>query len=194
MSMPATQQHYWTAAEVRRLIDEHPEPTPRMELVRGELLVTPSPNRMHQRIVFELAKLIDAYVRRHRLGELLLSPSDTHLAPETILQPDLYVVPAEGDRRPRSTELVTRILLSVEVLSPSTARDDRVTKRAEYMRLGVPEYWIVDGDSAIIERWQPADERPQVHDRELVWHPAGAPEPFVLDVNGFFASVADDDA
>jgi hypothetical protein len=36
--------------------------------------------------------------------------------------------------------------LVVEVLSPSTARYDRITKRRRYQRSGVERYWIVTID------------------------------------------------
>lgn len=191
MSMPATQNRRWTAAEVRRLIAEHPDPTPRFELVNGELLVSPSPSRWHQRIVLELAILLRAYVEKHSLGEVLISPSDTHLDDETILQPDIYVDPAVEGKRPPLTALVTRLLLAVEVLSPGSARYDRVEKRYEYQRTQVPEYWIVDPDARTIERWRPTDERPEILDRQLVWRPVGGTEPFMLDIIAFFAGVSD---
>jgi len=191
MSMPAVQNRRWTAAEVRRLIDEHAEPTPRFELVNGELLVTPSPSRMHQRIVLSIIRLLADYVAAQHLGEVLTSPSDVRLAPELIVQPDVYVIPAENGRRPRAVGPVTQLLLAVEVLSPGSARYDRVNKRYAYQRAGVPEYWLLDPDAQVIERWLPSDLRPEVVDRELTWSPAGASVPLVLDVAAFFAGVAD---
>jgi Uma2 family endonuclease len=50
MVMPATQKRWWTEKEVRQLIEDSPGPTPRYELVDGELLLTPGPNLDHQRI------------------------------------------------------------------------------------------------------------------------------------------------
>lgn len=192
--MPAVHKRWYTAAEVRRLIDEHPDPTPRMELVHGELLVSPSPSRMHQRIVFELAKLLSAYVIEHRLGEVLTSPSDLDLAPELIVQPDIYVVPPVNGKRARSVDPVHRILLAVEVLSPGTARYDRVSKRHGYQEAEVPEYWIVDADARTFERWCPTDTRPEVLEREMVWQPEPTVEPLRLDIVAFFAAQSDDDA
>jgi Uma2 family endonuclease len=191
MSMPAVQNRRWTAAEVRRLIDEHPEPTPRYELVNGELLVTPSPSRMHQRIVVSIIRLLGDYVAAQHLGEVLTSPSDVRLAPDLIVQPDVYVIPAENGRRPRAVDPVTRLLLAVEVLSPGSARYDRVDKRYAYQGAGVPEYWLLDPDAQVIERWLPSDVRPEVLDRELRWQPAGALDPLVIDMAAFFAGVAD---
>jgi hypothetical protein len=45
--------------------------------------------------------------------------------------------------------------LVVEVLSPSTAQVDRARKRALYARVRFPEYWIVDVDERVVERWRP---------------------------------------
>ena len=90
----------------------------------------------------------------------------------------------------RRSDVVSRLLLAVETLSPSSARHDRVTKRPAYQRNRVPEYWIVDEMSRTIERWTPDDERPDVLAERLVWHPAGATEPFVLDLVAFFEAVA----
>lgn len=192
MSMPALQKRQWSAAEVRRLIDEHPEPTPRIELVHGELLVSPSPGKKHQRIVFELAVLLSQHVKEHRLGEVLISPADLDLAPGLIVQPDVYVIPSIGGRRPRAQDPTTRIILSVEVVSPGTARYDRVDKRYGYQEVGVSEYCIVDADARTFERWRPTDSRPEVLDRELVWHPDEAIGAFTLDIPAFFAAQSDD--
>ena len=47
MGMPAAIQHRWTADEVRALPDV---PGQRFEVVDGELLVSPSPVRRHQKV------------------------------------------------------------------------------------------------------------------------------------------------
>ncbi len=39
-----------------------------------------------------------------------------------------------------------------EVISPSSQRYDRVTKLRWYARLGIPEYWLVDGTARTVER------------------------------------------
>ena len=101
------------------------------------------------------------------------------------MQPDILVVPA-GSLPPRGTT-VERVLLAVGVISPSSARHDRVRKRPHYQRVGVPEYWIVDDQARLVERWQPGDERPEILAASLRWEPEGASEPFVLDLKGYFA-------
>jgi Uma2 family endonuclease len=80
-------------------------------------------------------------------------------------------------------------ILVIEILSPSTARYDRITKRRRFQRSGIPEYWIVDLDARAIERWRPADERPEILDERLVWHPPGAAQPLELDLPRYFTEV-----
>jgi Uma2 family endonuclease len=48
--------------------------------------------------------------------------------------------------------------LVVEILSPSTAASDRRAKMALYARFGVPEYWIVDPDTARIDAFALVDQ------------------------------------
>gem|GEM_PF-2222626 len=79
------------------------------------------------------------------------------------------------------------LLVAIEVLSPSSARYDRVTKRALYHRR-VREYWIVDLDARLIERWRQGHDRPEILTATLEWTPEGATQPFTLDIQSFFAS------
>ncbi|HEY5061465.1 MAG TPA: Uma2 family endonuclease, partial [Gemmatimonadaceae bacterium] len=122
---------------------------------------------------------------------LRLSPSDVRLTPELVVQPDLFVIPSDNGRRPSAAAPVTHVLLSIEVLSPDSARFDRVLKRRAYQAAGVPEYWIVDPDAQTIERWRPADNRAEVLDKMLTWRPDDRLE-LTVDVGALFAEVTDD--
>jgi Uma2 family endonuclease len=185
----------WTADRVRaELVDVDPD-SPlsryRFEFVDGELLVSSSPAYVHQRAVGELYVLLREYLDRAGVGEALLSPSDVELAPNDTAQPDVYAIPREEGARLlalRRHEPARRLLLAVEVLSPSTVRNDRLKKRRHYVRNRV-EYWVVDLDARLIERNAPGDPRVDLHGEELVWHPEGAPEPLVIDVAAYFARV-----
>ncbi len=112
-------------------------------------------------------------------------------SPERLVQPDVFVVPLVDGRRPRSFGEAKRLLLAAEVLSPSTARQDRVEKRALYREESVAEFWIVDLDARTFERSTPADSRIDVLDLRVEWTPEGASMPFVLDVPAYFAEVLD---
>jgi Uma2 family endonuclease len=160
MVMPDTLP--WTRARVLAL----PDDGNRYELLDGELVVTPSPAFRHQSVVGELMAVLQPHVRAHRLGRLLSSPADLFSRLGQLAQPDLFLLPTrvvgEWEAHPVPS-------LVIEVLSPSTARYDRGLKRRFYQRAGVPEYWIVDPDARMVERWRPGDERPEPLDATLEW-------------------------
>jgi Uma2 family endonuclease len=43
---------------------------------------------------------------------------------------------------------VTDLVLVIEIVSPGSEAMDEVTKRREYALAGIPQYWVVDRDSA----------------------------------------------
>jgi Uma2 family endonuclease len=141
---PTVQRGPYRASDYWQL----PEGAP-VELIRGELVMSPAPKSSHQIIVGEL------YVRLHRAaakggGLCLAAPTDVILSDDTILQPDVLYVAKErrsiiGDRVNGPPDLV------IEVLSPGAERRDRVQKLDLYAQHGVPEFWIVDPRAQNIE-------------------------------------------
>jgi Uma2 family endonuclease len=184
MAMPVTRR--WTTADVRALTRED-RPWPRYELIDGELIVTPAPRGPHQFAAFELGVQLYPYLERTAIGFVLLSPSDLELRAGTITQPDVFVVPMGAERRHDTPEWsdVRSLLLAVEVLSPSSLRTDRVVKRDFYLANGVAEYWIVDLDERMIERWTPAQETPDLCRGTIAWTPLHR-EPLVIDLPVLF--------
>ncbi len=79
----------------------------------------------------------------------------------------------------------------MEVLSSTTARADRVAKRALFREEGVAAYWIVNLDSRIIERSTPEDARAEILIDRLEWTPAGAAEALASDLPAYFSRVLD---
>jgi Uma2 family endonuclease len=175
----------WTREEVLALQDAAP-PGVRYELIDGELLVSPSPNHPHQRCVAALLVLLYTYCKRHRIGWALTSPADIALDRASILQPDVFVVPWDTRPARRGWENVTRLPLAVEVLSPGTARGDRIVKRQFLQRQRVPEYWVVDTNAQVVERWRPGDDRPEQLEFGLTWRPAAEIEPLTIDLRELF--------
>lgn len=189
MVMPAIIRRRWTARDVRALLDESRR-WPRYELLDGELLVTPAPMVVHQEAAARLHVALHEYCESQDIGFVMESPADIELAPETIMQPDVFVVPAElAELEKVEWRSVRRLLLAAEVLSPSTLHQDRVLKREFYLDHGVEEYWIVDIDGRLFERWTPAAATPDIRRDVLAWQPAGATRPFVLDVASYFRSL-----
>ena len=166
---------YYTADMVRAL----PDDGHRYETVHGELLVTPAPGLEHQYVVLELAARLRDYLRIHPGGQVLISPADITWAPDVLVQPDVFVT-AIAEARTFDWKQIKTLLLAIEVLSPSTSRYDRFTKRRLYQEYGVPWYWTVDIHGRADEIWTPEAACPAIEREQLVWHPRGATEPLVI--------------
>jgi Uma2 family endonuclease len=185
MGMAASSTKLWTVDEVHAL----PDDGNRYEVVDGELFVSPAPTWQHGRAVRQLYLRMAAYIGGQPVADVILAPADVTYGPRTVVQPDLFAVPLVGGRAPRTWAEAGRLLLAVEVLSPGTARADRHVKRRLYQREGVPEYWIVDVDARLVERWRPEDERPEILVETLDWRPDAAHPPLVVDLPAYFVEV-----
>jgi len=173
---------YWTADMVRAL----PEDGQRYEVVHGELLVTPAPRPWHEEVAIRLLESVRAYLRAEPVGHAFSSRSDLSWGRRDVLvSPDLFVVPLEEARRLDWLSLRT-VLLAAEVLSPSSGRADRFTKRRLYQERHVPLYWVVEPEHHFVEVWQPEDDRPRIEREALTWHPPGAGTPFRLELSELF--------
>ncbi len=184
MGMAPPVPTYWSAEMVRAL----PEDGNRYEVVYGELLVTPAPRPWHEVLVARLMLELGTYLRREPVGIVLGSRADISWSPDTLVQPDVFVVPLAQARTLDWTRYQD-LLLVAEVLSPSTARSDRFVKRRRYQEAGVPLYWIVDGDRRHVEVWAPEVRFPQLERERLTWLPAGASFPFTLELAELFKAI-----
>ncbi|MFZ3588511.1 Uma2 family endonuclease [Bacillus sp. DJP31] len=111
--------------------------------------LSPSPTLKHQDVVTQLSVDFGLYLRGKKC-RLFVSPIDVCLSDETEIlnkvtewvAPDLVVVcdtSKIGNKR-----IVDSPDLVVEVLSPSTAKKDKLVKFNRYERADIKEYWIVD--------------------------------------------------
>ncbi len=187
MGMPAVSPEITTIATLLAL----PDDGLRHELLDGVHVVTPSPTLLHQAILREIEHcLVTALAGADGL-QVFWSPADIVLGPRTLVQPDLFVVRHQPGRPPRTWEDVGVPVLAIEVLSPGTATRDRGAKRRAYQHAGVAEYWIVDMDARLVERWRPDDDRPEVISETLRWHPEPTAPPLDIDLQALFARVLD---
>lgn len=128
------------------------------EAIDGEIIsMSPSPTPKHQDIVGELTAEFKMFLRGKECTAFL-APMDVCLfasrnsATDTILdwvQPDLLVVC--DPNKIGDINIFGAPDLIVEVLSPSTARNDRLIKYNSYEKAGVKEYWIVDPYNMTVE-------------------------------------------
>jgi Uma2 family endonuclease len=175
---------YYTADMVRAL----PDDGNRYEVVHGELLVTPAPRLWHQKIVTRMCAALDDYLRDELVGEALTAPADISWGRHVLVQPDVFVVP-RAEARTLDWAAIRTLLLAAEILSPSSQRADRFTKRRLYQERAVPSYWVVDGDQRQVEVWTPESEFPVVERERLIWLPRGAARAFTLELEDLFRSI-----
>ena len=188
MGMPHTAER-WTADMVRAL----PDDGKRYEGIDGELFVTSAPNTRHQRAVSGILARLWVYLRGSALCEAMASPADISFSEDRLVQPDVFVAPlGPGGRKARQWSEIRGLLLAVEVLSPSTARADRQVKRRLYQEERVGEYWIVDLDARVVERWRAGDDRPEIVAGTLRWRPDPSSAPFELALPLVFGEVLAD--
>ena len=76
-----------------------------------------------------------------------------------------------------------------EVLSPSTARYDRLTKRRRYQASSIRTYWIVDVDARLVETWHPDSSHPTIVDQSLEWQPEPSAAALTIELPAYFRSV-----
>jgi Uma2 family endonuclease len=175
---------YFTADMVRAL----PDDGNKYECVYGELLVSPAPRAWHEEIVGRLFERLRSYVASEQTYHVFGSRSDISWSDDTLVQPDVFVVPIE-EARTLSWASMKRLQLAIEVLSPSSKRADRFTKRRLYQDVRVPAYWVVDADAHEVELWTPEMRFPTVERERVVWHPEGISTPCVIVLADLFRPI-----
>ncbi len=116
----------------------------RLELIEGEVFVTPSPNTRHQRAVGRIFRTLSDFVEEHDLGEVFIAPYDVVFSRWTALEPDLLFIRKERSGIVTDANVQGAPDLVVEVLSPSNRAHDRERKLRVYEAAGVPELWYLD--------------------------------------------------
>ena len=143
-------------------LEQWPEDGRRYELYDGEVYVVPSPLPLHQIVSARLYDVLREYARAHG-GIVLYAPLDIVLTEYDVVQPDLLLF--TRDRQGLiNLRKVTRHQpdLAIEILSPSTASNDRGRKLRLLARHGVQEYWLVDPDAIRIEVYGLRGDRFQI--------------------------------
>jgi Uma2 family endonuclease len=126
------------------------------QIIDGELITSPRPASPHAHVVFSLSRVLGAFSEPLGNG---VSPGGWWILfePELHLGRDVLVPDLAGWRRERMPVLRDVPYFELmpdwvcEVLSPSTARLDRVRKMRVYAREQVRHVWLVDPSSHILE-------------------------------------------
>ena len=124
-----------------------PEGPPYYEYENGELTEMNRPTPRHQRVLQEISLELGLYLREHPGGRLFLEVN-VELLGGKVYTPDLVFIPPEAIPSLDEADVVrvTPRLIG-EILSPSTASRDQVTKLNTYAEAGVSWYWVIDPEA-----------------------------------------------
>ena len=124
----------------------------RCELIEGRLYAMATPTMAHQHVSREIFARLYLFLQG-KPCQVFYAPFSVRLnadeSDDTVVEPDILVV-CDEKKLEDGKGVVGAPDFIVEVLSPSTAKHDKVTKHRLYQRSGVREYWIVDPDDKLL--------------------------------------------
>lgn len=149
-----------TWQEFRQMEFDNNDPY-RYELINGELTRKQSPTFDHQLISRRIGYAITTYAMNAKAGELLNAPLDVVLDDGNCFQPDILFIKKERFFILDDKEqiIIGAPDLVIEILSKSSATNDKGVKKDTYEIHGVREYWLVDPVRKSIEVYALQDER-----------------------------------
>jgi Uma2 family endonuclease len=144
-----------------------PFETRNSDLIDGRVVVN-SPNAQHERIIGNLHIAFVLWQRQFGYHGQLTTQQPVKISHRRGYQPDASWFPAEQSSEPDQRAAFSGLpAIVVEVLSPSTRRLDLVRKRADYDRLLIPEFWLIDqATDSVLRCFRPAEG--QMYDDEIL--------------------------
>lgn len=127
-------------------------PGVRLELVDGEVAVSPSPIPDHAYTVGALYVILKNHVDENDTG-IVLMDVDTVFGEYDVRRPDIFYFTKARQRFIGQKAIEGPPDLAVEVTSPGNARSDRRDKFKLYAAGKVKHYWIVDPQQKTIESY-----------------------------------------
>jgi len=168
----------------------------RWELIDGWAYAMAAPNATHQTILLDFGIKFRQFLRG-KMCKVFIAPFDVRLnhdkGDDTVVQPDLLVVcdPAkivDGKSARGAPDLV------IEILSPSTAKHDRIVKFNKYRQAGVKEIWLVEPELGVVEVHKIGQDKLQhqfdayLHTEKVV---VGILPELTIDLNDIFEQEAE---
>jgi Uma2 family endonuclease len=152
-------QGAWTEWEYLALPTNHP-----IELSDGRLEVLPMPTDLHQVLLLYFYDLLASFVAKRDLGEVRVASLPVRLWCEKLREPDILFMLREHVARIKEEFWIgADLVMEIVSAGAENRRRDLVTKRAEYARARIPEYWIVDPEKEQITVLRLARTRDVVH-------------------------------
>lgn len=125
----------------------------RLEVVEGELHLSPAPNIRHQSISGNIFGILRNHVLQNGLGQVFSAPLDVVFSPTNTFQPDIIFVSTENKGIITAANIQGAPDLLIEIISPSSDRLDRIRKPQVYAQFDVAHFWIVDPVLDLMEEY-----------------------------------------
>lgn len=134
----------------------------RKELIDGKVvMMSPRPSFNHNRVASNIFWIFESYLHGHKCTPIA-DGMDLYLTEANQIVPDFMIVcdpdKIKNDGVHGAPDLVA------EVLSPSTARNDRTRKMEIYAQCGVREYWLVSPGDKTVEVYRTNGTEFVLHD------------------------------
>ena len=132
------------------------------EKLNGQIiLMSPRPSVNHNQLIGNIYHIFRSYLKG-KACKAFTDGVDVFLTDKDNVIPDAMIVCNKDIIKPDGIHGAPDLV--VEVLSPSTAKNDRGYKKDLYEAAGVKEYWIVDPTMRSIEAYLLSDRRKYVLD------------------------------
>lgn len=123
------------------------------EFINGEVFFHPPHSYPEWNANARISSMITNYIRNKKLGiigmnKVLISLTRNDYEPDIV-----FFKKEKSDRFSPEQMLFPAPDLAIEILSPSTEKNDREIKFWDYASHGVEEYWIVDPEKKTIEQY-----------------------------------------
>jgi len=151
MALPAEKTRYTFADCLTWDENEH------IEIIDGEAVLMAAPSSRHQEISMEISRQLANFLEGKPCRvypapfnvRLFEKDGDAPKDVDTVVEPDISVVCDKSKIDIRGCRGAPDLV--VEILSPSSLRNDRLVKLRLYQRAGVREYWIVDPENKTVQ-------------------------------------------
>jgi len=169
----------------------------RCEIIDGIAYMQAAPAPIHQEILMELSRQISNYLSGKPCKiypapfcvRLPMGDEKNEKEVKIIVEPDITIVCDKSKIDNRGCNGAPDMI--VEILSPSSVKNDRIIKLNKYEKAGVKEYWIIEPDQKFVSVFLLQDNlrfsRPEMYSEEDKIKVSLFPD-LIIDLSAVFIS------
>jgi Uma2 family endonuclease len=148
VGVPTIKTGPMTVEEFYAFTDTRPDEE-KWELIDGEPVFSASPSELHQRIIKNLSFALATLERRPGTTWEMLPGLGVRVSDTSRPEPDVLIVPTSGASSDPQGRDRSDVIVTFEVLSPSTASRDLRWKRTAYTGLSTLTHYVVIAQDAV---------------------------------------------